>query len=64
MLSRNPEQISLAGIFHEFVFRPDVPQRLPESLEAALPPWLADIRGSLHGEKNISLKTLCEVKPG
>lgn len=61
VLSRNPESISLAEVFHEFVFRPDVPQRLPASLEAALPPWLAGIQASLQGEKNISLKTLCEA---
>lgn len=63
VLSRNPELIPLAGIFHEFVFRSDIAQHLPESLEAALLPWLADIQAALQGEKNISLKALCEVNP-
>ncbi|MFA7242096.1 MAG: YihY family inner membrane protein [Sulfuricellaceae bacterium] len=62
VLSRNPETISLAGIFREFVFRPDMAQRLPESLEAALSPWLVDLQTALQGERNISLKALCEIR--
>jgi membrane protein len=60
VLSCNPELISLADVFHEFVFHPDIPLRLPECLENALPPWLAGIQASLHGETNLSLKALCE----
>lgn len=62
LLSRTPESISLADVFHEFVFRPDHSHSLPASLETALPPWLAEIQASLQGEKNLSLKILCEMK--
>jgi len=60
VLSRNPELITLADVFDEFVFRADIPQHLPEHLEHALPPWLTGVQASLHGETNLSLKALCE----
>ena len=64
VLNRAPEQITLADIFHEFVYRTEIPQVLPDHLKQVLPPWLNGIQASLQGTTNLTLKALCEaVKP-
>jgi hypothetical protein len=60
VLSRDPGEISLTDVFHEFVFTPELPGNLPDCLKTALPPWLDALQGGLNGKTNLSLKTWCE----
>lgn len=64
MLSRDAGSISLADVFHEFVFHPLGPEELPEHLKAALLPWLDSLQAGLNGKGNLSLKTWCDAGAG
>ncbi|MBS4097355.1 MAG: YihY family inner membrane protein [Sulfuricella sp.] len=61
LLSCDPDALSVAEIFREFVFRADVPPDLPADLQAPLQPWLDGLRAALEGVANPSLRKLCET---
>ncbi len=60
VLSCDPENVTLADIFQEFVFRADAVLQLPADLLAGTEPWLEGIRAGTRGTADLTLKALCD----
>lgn len=61
LLSCDPDNVTLADVFREFVFRSDHAAALPDPLSGAVHPWLETLRGALEGRANPTLRKLCET---
>ncbi len=59
LLSCDPDDVTLADVFREFLFSGDAAATLPAGLQANIHPWLDGLQNALDGATNPTLRKLC-----